>query len=362
MPNTNPTIVSASLSDKELQDSINKMVANFDKGLQTMLDHTNKKVEEIQQSLQKIGNTNFGATGSNDGGISKRTKAQSAETVAVKESTQAYKEKTLTLDQQSTAANTAIRSEKKYTDEILKQAAAIRSMPEWKQGKDIRVSTPSGYDAVVNSHKKLSLEEQLLKVYMMEDDSLGQLVRLEQSSELKSKEKLGTEKQITEEIKKQQKAYESPFMYNQVVNKGSLRGLAMDKLGLDKGAIVTSDATSSLKNVNAELNQLQETYQRMTAFERNSPWGKVLRQRMQEVQRQSQQLNAQLSRPVDLKSALGNPEKTLDDIAYKMRQLASYRTGLNVETQRGEIGLINAEYDRLKKKMDEVMQKNSKMQ
>ena len=54
-------------------------------------------------------------------------------------------------------------------------------------------------------------------------------------------------------------------------------------------------------------------------------------------------------------------EKTLDDIAYKMQRLASLRSGLNVETQQKEIRTVNQEYDRLKKKMDEVMQKNQSM-
>ena len=114
MPNTNPTIVSASLSDKELQDSINKMVANFDKGLQTMLEHSNEYVEKIQASLQKIGNTNFGAKGSNDGAVVKQTKAQNDFTDAVKKSTNEIKrqgkEGEMSFDQIAAALDKARRT------------------------------------------------------------------------------------------------------------------------------------------------------------------------------------------------------------------------------------------------------------
>lgn len=110
----NPTIVSASLDDKELQASINQMVANFDKGLQKMLDHSNEYVGKIQESLQKIGNVNFGATGSNDGGVVKQTKAQNDFTDAVKKSTDEIKrqgkEAATSFDNFAKAQQVAIRS------------------------------------------------------------------------------------------------------------------------------------------------------------------------------------------------------------------------------------------------------------
>ena len=114
MPNTNPTIVSASLSDKELQDSINNMVANFDKGLQTMLEHSNKYVGKIQESLQKIGDTNFGTKGSNDGAVVKQTKAQNDFADAVKKSTDEIKrqgkETAMSFDQIASAQQKAVQS------------------------------------------------------------------------------------------------------------------------------------------------------------------------------------------------------------------------------------------------------------
>ena len=80
-----------------------------------------------------------------------------------------------------------------------------------------------------------------------------------------------------------------------------------------------------------------------------------MRRQMQELEQQSRKLRNEMSRPVSLKDALGGSEKTLDDIAYKMQRLSSYRSGLNVGAQREEINTVNQEYDRLKKKMDEVM-------
>ena len=56
-----------------------------------MLEHSNEYVGKIQASLQKIGDTNFGAKGSNDGAVVKQTKAQNDFTDAVKKSTDEIK-------------------------------------------------------------------------------------------------------------------------------------------------------------------------------------------------------------------------------------------------------------------------------
>lgn len=552
MPNTNPTIVSASLSDKELQDSINKMVANFDKGLQTMLEHSNEYIGKIQESLQKIGNTNFGATGSNDGGISKQTKAQNEFTDAVKKSTNEIKrqgkEQEMTFDQIVSALSQARRavsdfntkrasgilpssedykryeqalariveyndklkqsalsradanqwanvfdarrnvkdlfstderlkqlnkyyaeqeklsqkatqdeerqrqkrvaamekesaaqkkmiddqyklsfartmkiptdqldlaqaklerlqallrdmrergilsntqiasteaeirkleqmigqvntvqqqtaqSAQRYTEEIRKQAQAIRESKQWKKTGDYGfvINEETGKLAWVTAKDRRSIEEQLVFLYGEERSAVSQVTQLENVAKDAAKERLGTEQAITQEIEKRGKKYVSPTINDDAYQ--IVRNAVANKLGIDTSKVINADAQyDSIKRVNNALKQLQDAYTRMSNEERNSPIGKQTIRQMQELERQTQQLRAQMSRPINLKDAMGLSEKTLDDISYKMRQLASYRSGLNVDTQKKEIQQVNDEYNRLKKRMDEVMQKNQQM-
>lgn len=516
----NPTIVSAALSDKELQDSINKMVANFDKGLQDMLDHSNKYVEKIQESLQKIGNTNFGAKGSNDGGVVKQTKAQNDFTDAVKKSTDEIKNQgkqgEMSLDQIQGALQMAMREVRKWeshktfsTQDLDKYQASLARVVELneklkraKGGETYtrfdELSKRTAFDAKAtirdltavddrlkqlnNEYKKLeaeskkafgqdlkdafklpttSLDEVTKKILRLkelayrgqdqgfisqsqiknidnaviklrelqremesklvplsftkqtemenkalqeqkehleriksiakevkedigrsgfaqitnykgvvyaENDARSKGLTIEQQIEKIIQEenaarnaRLSTEKQITQEVEKQKKEYVAPSSYKSLVVPSMLRPFVEEKLGLGFGGAITSDATSKIKTINAEIKQLNETWQKMSDWERKSPFGDTLRQRMQMLQRQSQQLNQQLSRPVSLKDALSGSEKTLDDIAYKMQRLSSYRSGLNVETQTKEIDQVNRKYAELQKKMDEVMAKNSRM-
>ena len=370
----NPSIVMAALDDKELQASINQMVANFDKGLQDMLDHTNKKVGEIQQSLQKIGNTDFCATGSNDGGISKRTKAQSAETVAVKESTQAYKEKTMTLDQQASAINTAVQSEKKYTEEVLRQAAAIRSSKEWQEKGHVVIGDVNYYDkerANVSKRDKqllLSLEEQIVQAQQKEAQEALVAAEAKRQQAQAAKEAAQASKGVS--------AYDLGIDPN--ISAGRQRQIASTRvasketeylkqqvaslLEVEEREIKTANATSSsYAQLTQYLKHLQTAYQRLGADRIAKGEGTDIAKEIQSTQRAMQKLQQTMSRPISLKDAMGLSEKTLDDIAYKMRQLASYRSGLNVDTQKKEILQVNDEYNRLKKRMDEVMQKNQQM-
>ena len=133
MANNSPTIVAASLSDDQLKKSIDSLVSHVDEAMKKMVQSTNNAVGEMEAKLKSLGNLKIDSGGSADGGASKRTKAQNAETVAVKESTQAYKEKTLTLDQQASAMNTAIQSSQRYTSILREQQSELERLKLQKQ-------------------------------------------------------------------------------------------------------------------------------------------------------------------------------------------------------------------------------------
>ena len=170
----NPTVVIGSLNDEELKKSIDKLVNHVDQQLNYMVSSTKVAVMSMNKSLKSLGDTKIDFGGSADGGASKRAKAQNAETAALEKSNQAAKEKTMTLDQQASAINTVVQSEKKYTDEVLRQAAAIRSSKEWQEKGHVVIGDVNYYDkerANVSKRDKqllLSLEEQIVQAQQKE--------------------------------------------------------------------------------------------------------------------------------------------------------------------------------------------------
>lgn len=614
MPNTNPTIVSASLSDKELQDSINKMVANFDKGLQTMLEHSNEYVGKIQASLQKIGDTNFGAKGSNDGGVAKQTKAQNEFTDAVKKSTNeikrqgkegemsfdqiaaaldkarrtvsdfntkrasgilpssedykryeqalariveyndklkqsalsradanqwanvfdakraisdisavddrykklvadlktqqaesakafnqqmrdAFKMPTANVDEvwkkifklrelldkgtksefisstqiknvenlisklhdmrremeskavpQSVAnyiknvgtvedqlklafarankiptdqldlaqaklerlqallrdmrergilSNTQIasteaeirkleqiigqvnttqqqttQSAQRYTEEIRKQAQAIRESQQWKEKGFVTVGNDVFYDPARSKAQTLSLEEQMLNAENRRIEAQEKL-NAESQKEVEIKSQLPKQGYLfdgntRDESSRQQQSRAALERYKQIQqeeqNVNSLNAAIMRSLHIGKDEVKNYDIrTASAKQLNAMLKQQRDAYANLTTSQRSQKGGVELAESIQRTVRALQKLQAAASRPISLQFAMGLSEKTLDEMAYKMRQLASYRSGLNIKTQANEIEQVNRKYAELQKSMNDIMRKNTEM-
>ena len=156
-------------------------------------------------------------------------------------------------------------------------------------------------------------------------------------------------RELKENMEKAEKAMAAVLAYNK-----QLAGVKTTS------AAVISDI-GSYQNLNSVLQRSITTYKRLGVEERNAAQGDELRQKIQGLTRAVQMMRQEMMRPLNLASALNLREDTLDNITYKMQQLASYRSGLNVDTQKDEIKTVNKEYDRLKGKMDDVMQKNKNM-
>lgn len=617
MSNTNPTIVQASLDDKELQASINKMVANFDKGLQTMLEHSNEYVGKIQTSLQKIGDTNFGAKGSNDGAVVKQTKAQNDFTDAVKRSTNeikrqgkegemsfdqiaaalskarqtvsefntkrasgilpssedykryeqslariveyndklkqsaltradanqwanafdgkrvvsdltavddrlkqlnneykkleaeskkafgqdlkdAFKLPTASLDevvkkisklrelsfkgqdqgfisqsqiknidnvviklrelrremeskavpqsvanyiknvgtiedqlklafarankiptdqldlaqaklerlqallrdmrergilnntqiasteaeirkleqiigQVNTAQQQTTQAAQHYTEEIRKQAQAIRESKQWKETGTY--SYQIGDATYYVSKKQGEIEEQLVRHkeqqvnYEKEYLTAGMAVESKTQQQLSTEEKLNQVEQqrlaTEQEIAKARREYVSPTTTTYAApTTDMLRKFIASKAGVEvKDVKIFDETAASASKLQSALKQVQAAYSNMSAEERNSPFGQALIRRFQELQRESQKTQQQLSRPTSLKSVKGLDEKTLDDIAYKMQRLRAYRQGIDLTKPNAanEIKQVDEALAKLQKDADKWMSKSQQM-
>lgn len=370
MANNSPTLVMASLSDDQLKKSIDSLVTHVDEAMKKMVQSTNNAVGEMEAKLKSLGNLKIDSNGSADSGASKRAKAQNAETAALEKSNQAAKEKTMTLDQQASAINTAIQSERKYTEEIRKQAAAIRATKEWQEKGWVMIGDNRFFDRDrANATKRerenmLTLEERLVQLQQQEAQEALVAAEAKRKQAQAAKEAAQADSQTKtlynyDYTKSVARARQIGATNTQEVN--YLKTQIADLLGIQEREVqMINIEKASYGELSSYIKQLQSAYQKLGG-DIASRHGKDIADELQRAQRELQKYQAQMSRPVDLKSAMGLSEKTLDDIAYKMRQLASYRSGLDVNTRKNEIFQVNQEYDRLKKKMDEVMQKNSNM-
>lgn len=130
---------------------------------------------------------------------------------------------------------------------------------------------------------------------------------------------------------------------------------------LKRKITITNSANSSYNKLSQTLQYLQTAYHQLTSAERNSDMGQSLIRNIQLVSRHLQQLQNQMNRPTDRRSVFGLDESTLDNIAYKIRQLSSYRSGLNVETQKKEIGDVTKAMNELEKKQRELIGMNNNL-
>ena len=357
MANSSPTIVAASLSDEQLKTSINNLVAHVDEAMKKMVQSTNSAVGEMEKKLKSLGDIKIDTGGSADGGSSRRTKKQQDETQAVKETVSAHKELVTTLDQ---------------------EAAAIQKASGRKKGIDY-ISLPSDVDKsvtyLINANKNVDAQ---MEAILQRESALV----AEKQKEIRATEQAAQATRMSgEELKK---IYQDQKAVNEEINRrangvrtggttpfqsyDSLRQSIAAVLGIQEQQVkMANTETDAYKKLSSTLAHLRQAYDLLGKSDRGSDQGKALIASIHEVERAMQKIRAQEARPVSLESIIGIngkgglSEKNLDDIAYKMQRLASYRSGLNVETQKKEISTVNAEYDRLKKKMDEVMQKNQSM-
>lgn len=131
--------------------------------------------------------------------------------------------------------------------------------------------------------------------------------------------------------------------------------------GLKKTTTITLSQASSYDKLNNTLKYLQTAYHRLNQEERNSDMGQRLARSIQVVSRNLQVLQSQMNRPTDFRSVMGLDASTLENIAYKIRQLSSYRSGLNVDTQAREIKTVTQEIERLQKKQNDLIGTNNNL-
>ena len=145
-------------------------------------------------------------------------------------------------------------------------------------------------------------------------------------------------------------------------NYDDLRNAIANVLGVEREHVRYIDTENDNYNKLANsLKQLRTVYDNLNQADRSSENGKELVRNMQDIERSMQKIRAQAARPVSLADAMAISEKTLDDMAYKMRMLSAYRGGLDTTKQKNEIDQVTRAYNELKKKMDDLLQRNKDM-
>lgn len=195
---------------------------------------------------------------------------------------------------------------------------------------------------------KLSVEEQVLRALQEEEKQRQRITQEVQKTTQAIKEQ-----PVSQKIATETRTFRSYDDFREAI-------AAVLNISKDRIQYVNIE-TASNERLSQSLKQLKQAYNKLGVEDKSSIQGKGLLQEIQMIERALQKARAQASRPIDLRSALGLSEKTLDDIAYKMRMLSSYRLGLDTSKQRDEIRQVNEEYTRLQKRMNELMDKNTQM-
>lgn len=250
----------------------------------------------------------------------------------------------------------AAREAKIHAEAIKELAAAAREQHKKGSYYDMGTRTSDGRQALIYPEnderaKGLTIEQQISQL-------LQENARLYHATTAELQKQLETEKAISSEYEKRSKYVKPDTSLGYDITSGKMRSIIASKLGIDAGGVVNWDEqTSSIKRLSTALKQYQDAYGRLTAEERNSPFGKQMIFDMQVIERNIKNLRKEMSRPISLSSAMYGSEKTLDDIAYKIQRLQSYKRGINITDpkQAGEIRQVDAEINRLNADLQKYM-------
>ena len=329
---TQPTIIIGSLNDAELKQSIDKLVEHVNTATKTMVTNFDQAINDMKRKLQELGNTNVNMGGTADGGSSRRASSQAKEKQAVQETT-------LTYDQQAQTLQKVVNQQQNYSAEIRKAADAIRQSTSWQENGIDHVGR-----AVVYKKDELSIEEQLVQAQKKYGDEI-----LKNTSNIESQtasvRQFGGEMKAANDnaINMHQQTMRSRAIMAQgpmagvVQSYDDLRQMVANVLGIEREEVAFSDTKhASMVALNADLKQMNDAYAKLSETQRNSDQGKELAQNIQITSRELQKINQEKMRPQSLQQAMGLSENSLDDIAYKVKQLQLYQRGLDVSNKQGE--------------------------
>lgn len=250
--------------------------------------------------------------------------------------------------------------ERKRTEEIKRQAEEIRKSKSFQE-KGFYTYTVGDTDYIIHAKSKVSIEEQLLRV--KQDVARQQEIQSQNEARIKfetqgsvetARQQLSVEQQITEARSKRR--YNTAMMGETDITSSKMASFLSQQLRIDKTQVVQWDEqTNSISRLQRALKQYQDAYTSMSASMRQSPYGKQMVVDMQTLERAIQSARREMSRPFNLASILNQPINTIDQLTDRLRQLETYKRGLNFNTQKQEIKDVDKALKDTRDRLNEYM-------
>lgn|GEM_PF-5933912 len=254
--------------------------------------------------------------------------------------------------QQSTAAA------KEYSEQVRRIAAEVRAGAKWQTAdqmgfhRGIANIDGRAMPVMENLQMGITLEgqiEQAIQRVNQERERGVTITRQQSEEDKKAAELLGWVETKTK------KKYETPSIRIEHVSDvrralQTITGMQekwVDEINKAKSSY--SDLANYVKQLKGELLALPKGVHDDAA--------KVLIREIQQAEREMDKFQQTMKRPVSLKDALSGSEKTLDDITYKIRQLQSYKRGIDLTDpkQIAELKQVDAAINRLQKDLNKYM-------
>lgn len=259
------------------------------------------------------------------------------------------------------AAQKQAQAAQQYTDEVKRQAKAIRESQQWQKEGWVLVSHPNGgMDAIIRKGN-LSIEEQLLQFQKQINREIEQQANAERrATEERQREvhtaqqQLVVEQQVSAEREKQLKKYKQP-----TTTEVPFRSMLAKVLKQD----ISTLATFNDKIVDTEkyLKQLRSAFNNLSGLGRVSTFGKQLAEEIRSVEDALRRWRNQSASNVSLDSILGIKTNSLNDITYKIQKLQEYKRNLNLFDPQSskktayELNVVDQEINRLTKDLNKYM-------
>lgn len=344
----NPTIIIGSLNDQELENSINKLCLHVQKATSMMTKNFDDSINHIEKRLKELGqiNVNIGVAGSS--GNAKATTRRKSEQQQIAEDTKAAN---VTLDQQAQVLQKIITETKQYSAEITKAADIVRHSKDWDRGMGY-TNQEGGFTLWAENYaregeKAASLEQQLVQLAekrKMSEQEVLAIIQRQGDEERNQAQSLGDV--TTTKVKKQFETYET------------LQQSMAHVLGLEQDQVRLVDRHwASTSAINKEIKQMQQTYARLNAEERDSEMGKALLLNLHMAEDALHRITVQMNAPTSLFETKMLPEKSLDDISYKIKRMQAYQNSLDITNTKGvqEYREVGRAIDDLSARQDKLM-------
>lgn len=410
---------------KELKNvdnvSLDKQLAEYNK-FEAKIEEAKRKVAELKEQLRSgeggrlVQSQTMNEIAKYEQMIKDLTAQQIAATKKIEEEYKQYgtlvkqeydamvkkiQEVFIVKQQESKFTEKQIVDAKQYTEEIKKQAQAIRESNEMKTNGSYTMKGASGYQYTISADSdRLSIEQQLVEMHKYENELAKEYGVITKQNTQATIENAGVEERRMALIKSGENAYNSlskmtnsngqvAISFTQLKNaihdmhnayavmtdaeKQSSFGVALkQRLDAAKKAMEEFGSTTkktkenvlnldaSEKSLSNRLSELRNAYKILNREERESANGRQLLGKIHELENALRQLKQEMARPINFKSIENLPQNSIDNISYKIQQLTAYRGGLDLRTQGEEIRRVNDLIAKLQRTQREAIGTNAR--